>query len=253
MRRTSLPTSRTRTPVRSLPTLVLVAVLACRPGPAPGPATDTRGGNGGPEAGAATGSAASDDASTAPPGPPEAERTCTRDDECAVARVAVSGKETCCWSCRTTAGTRPWHAKLQRYCGTHPPANCGALACPEGPTRAICRSGRCEATYEGPDGGPTRVSVEQRCLPAMICDSWAGCAFVSGNAQDGWFVSDAEQLAGGAAVSLKKNACTVGPPCEAAWAPPERGVCPPWTAPPYIPAPTYRCVAEGSRCVSRAK
>jgi len=198
--------------------------------PAPTPSSDT-----GPNAGA----------------PPAVERACQRDDECAVARVEVSGEGVCCAACGTTPGTRRWHADLQRYCAAHPPATCSPLACPEGPTRAVCREGRCEATATGPDGQPTRVPVEQQCLPAMICDAWAGCALVTGNAQDGWFVAEGEKVPRGE-IAAVGNVCTVGNRCEAAKVLPPGVVCPPWSVPPRIEAPRYTCGLESGTCRARS-
>ncbi|MDI1476264.1 hypothetical protein [Polyangium sp. y55x31] len=182
--------------------------------------------------------------------PPAVERACKRDDDCAVARVDAAGAYACCPACGTTPGTRGWHADLQRYCAAHPPPTCPPLACPEGPTRAVCRDGLCEATATGPDGQPIRVPVEQQCLPAMLCDAWAGCALVTGNAQDGWFVAEGEQVPRGELATVK-NVCTVGDRCEAARVLPPGVVCPPWSVPPRIEAPPYTCALEGGRCRSR--
>lgn len=183
-------------------------------------------------------------------GAPAVERACKRDDDCAVARVDVTGAYACCSACATTPGTRRWHADLQRHCAAHPPSTCPPLACPEGPTRAICRDGLCEATATGSDGQPTRVPVERQCLPAMLCDAWAGCALVTGNAQDGWFVAEGEQVPRGEPATVK-NVCTVGDPCEAARVLPPGATCPPWSVPPRIEAPPYTCALEGGKCLSR--
>ncbi|MDI1442586.1 hypothetical protein [Polyangium sp. 6x1] len=183
--------------------------------------------------------------------PPPAERACKRDDECAVARVDVEGANACCPACGTTPGTRRWHADLQRYCAAHPPSTCSGLACPEGPTRASCRDGHCEATATGTDGQPARVPVEQQCIPAMVCDAWAGCALVTGNAQDGWFVADGEKVPRGE-IATMGNVCTVGDRCEAARVLPPGVVCPPWSVPPRIEAPPYTCAMVGGKCRSRS-
>ncbi|HVK65577.1 MAG TPA: hypothetical protein VM694_13935 [Polyangium sp.] len=183
--------------------------------------------------------------------PPKVERACTRDDDCAVARVEVAGAHVCCAACGTTPGTRRWHAALQRTCAAHPPSACSPLACPEGPTRAVCRDGLCEATATGPDGQPLRVPVEQQCLPAMVCDAWAGCALMTGNAQDGWFVAEGEQVPRGELATVK-NVCTVGNRCEAARVLPPGVPCPPWSTPPRIEAPPYTCALEGGKCRSRS-
>ncbi len=183
---------------------------------------------------------------------PVVERACTRDDECAVARVDVEGASACCAACATTPGTRRWHAALQLYCGAHPSSACGPLACPEGPTRAVCRAGACDATATGADGGSTRVGVDRRCLPAMSCDAWAGCALVEGNEQDGWFVEESAHATRGA-IAAVGNVCTAGAArCEAARISEPGVVCPPWSVPPLITPPTYTCSLEAGRCQSSA-
>lgn len=241
--------------MRSLVPRVLFAILgtatllgACRP--SSGPAIDRAAGGG--EA-AATPVAVNSEL-------PTVDRACTRDEECAVARIDVSGTHACCPSCATTAGTRRWHAALQLSCADKPLTACGPLACPEGPTRAVCRSGRCEATATGADGGPTRVPVERRCLPAMVCDDWVGCAVATGNHQDGYFTSGATAWSGArrpmplpGTVADIRNGCTLHGDCEAVWTAPVKDPCPPWTAPPAIDRPTFTCAVEGLRCVVKAK
>jgi hypothetical protein len=175
------------------------------------------------------------------------ERACARDDECAVARVAVSGAQTCCLACATTPGTRRWHAALQRYCGAHEPTNCGALACPSGPTRAICRDGRCEATWLDENGQPVFVAVEDRCLPGLVCDSWAGCVRADGNAQDGWFVYESERIARGEIAGLERVATTDGAAVEAFRLYPPGVECPPHTVPPILPPPPS-CALVDNHC-----
>jgi hypothetical protein len=234
--------------------LLLASALSCR-----APRSGSGSGSGAPEpSGALLADAAVADAGILDANAPDAstlpvvERACTRDDECAVARVSVQGPSACCAACATTPGTRRWHAALQLYCGAHPSTACGPLACPEGPTRAVCRAGRCEATWTGADGGPARVGVERRCLPALSCDAWVGCALVEGNAQDGWFVEEAAQATRGA-VAAVGNVCTAGPVrCEAARITEPGVVCPPWSIPPVITAPAYTCSLEGGRCQSSA-
>lgn len=221
---------------------------ACRP--SSGPAVDLA--VGGPDGGATQVTASGER--------PAVDRTCTRDDECAVARIDVGGKTACCPSCATTPGTRRWHAALQLSCADSPLTACGPLACPEGPTRAVCRAGRCEATATGADGGPTRVPVERRCLPAMVCDDWVGCAFATGNRQDGYFTSGATAWSGArrpiptpGTLADVRNVCTIHEKCEGVWTAPPKLACPPWTAPPMIGRPTYTCVEEGLRCVAKEK
>ncbi len=199
------------------------------------------------EAAAPVAPAALPDASA---GPPPVARACTRDDECAVARVEVSGKNVCCAACGTTPGTRAWYAELQLFCGARPQGDCPALACPMGPTHAICRTGRCEATWEGADGGPGFVADEQRCLPALVCGAWAGCALVTGNAQDGWYVYDATSAPRGTLASVEPDVCAprVAKRCTAARLFPKGVVCPPTSVPPLIPPPPKACVLDGVRC-----
>lgn len=188
---------------------------------------------------------------SATPGPPPVEAECKRDDECAVARVSVSGKDACCSACATTPGTRRWHAKLQRFCASNPPASCPPLGCPMGPTRAICNAGKCEATPSGPDGKPVFVMSEQKCLPAMVCDEWAGCVLLTGNTQDGWFVQEKARVPVGEIAGVD-NVCTTTR-CEGARLFPEGPVCPPHTIPPMIDPPPYSCVMEGGHCVKKPK
>lgn len=203
--------------------------------------------------GMGTGSAATPTLGSPPPeGPPAVERSCQRDEDCAVARVEVSGPQTCCLACGTTPGTRLWNWHLRQYCAAHPAQGCSPLACPEGPTVAVCRAGVCEATGTGPDGGAARVPVEQRCLPAMVCTTWKGCALVSGSAQDGWFVEQGEESLRGQLASVG-NVCTVRERCEAASVLPPGVVCPPWSVPPLIDLPPYTCALEGGQCRSKAR
>jgi hypothetical protein len=189
--------------------------------------------------------------STAPSAPssgtPSPDSACTRDDECAVARIAVAGKYACCPACETTPGTRRWHATLQRHCAAQPPTDCFPLACPQGPTRAVCREGRCEATADGPDGGPAFVQVERRCLPALVCDSWAGCTLAIGNAQDGWFVHESERASRGEIVGLARVATTDGGVAEAFRLSPRDVKCLPHGVPPVL-SPPPSCKEVDGHC-----
>ncbi|MBE7482738.1 MAG: hypothetical protein HS104_22520 [Polyangiaceae bacterium] len=195
--------------------------------------------------------AASTPSASAPPtGPPAPERACSRDDECAVARIEVSGEHACCGACATTAGTRRWHAELQRYCAAHPPSNCSPLACPMGPTFARCQEGRCVATASGPDGGPAFVVVERRCLPAVVCDGWAGCARALGNDQDGWFVEESERASRGEIVGRERVAVTDGGVAEVFRSSPPGVKCPPHAVPPLFP-PAPVCAEVDGRCKAR--
>lgn len=181
------------------------------------------------------------------PSPPPAQRACSTDADCAVARVEVKGPHACCDACATTPGTKKWHASLQRHCGAHPPKDCYPLACPQGPTRAVCKGGLCEATASGPDGGYVSVPVERKCLPAIACDTWAGCALVVGNAQDGYHVVESSRVARGEPANVE-SPCTKGGPCEAARIFPPEAHCDPHTVPPIIDRPAYGCGMVDGRC-----
>ncbi|MBI5536781.1 MAG: hypothetical protein HY898_28935 [Deltaproteobacteria bacterium] len=215
------------------------------PGPSPAAAGDANAGRDAP--GATLAEDATTDAGSGGQ-PPAVERACTRDEDCAVARIGVSGEHVCCASCVFTPGTRRWHAALQRFCGPRPPGPCYPLACPEGPTRAVCRAGLCEATADGVDGGYVRVGVERRCMPSMICDAWTGCALVVGNDQDGWFVEESARATRGDIVSIG-NVCTSGgKPCEAARVHPASITCPPHSVPPLISPPSFTCGMDAGEC-----
>lgn len=107
----------------------------------------------------------------------------------------------------------------------------------------------------------------------MICDQWAGCAEIRGNAQDGWFIKDSSPSRSAIELTTRPietankhaividprmiqarqavapgNVCTVGAHCDAVRLQPEGVVCPPWTAPPSISAPGYRCELRDSGC-----
>ena len=196
-------------------------------------------------------SASQQDAAPPPPAPsglPPVERACVRDEDCAVAMISASGEHTCCPACQTTAGTRRWYAGLRRRCGAHPPADCPPLACPMGPTRAVCSSGVCEAMWLGADGGPTLVLEEWRCLPALICYGWAGCAMIQGNAQNGWFVYGSDRAAVGESAAIDR-ACPMDAGCiEAARIHPPEVVCPATSVPPILPPPGFTCVKDGYQC-----
>lgn len=186
------------------------------------------------------------------PATPAVQRACARDDECAVARLETAGEHACCPSCATTPGTRKWHAALQKHCAERMATNCSPLACPEGPTVAVCRNGVCEATATGADGGPARVGVERRCMPSMVCDVWVGCAEVVGNGQDGWFVEQSSRVPRGEIASIE-SVCTGGEKCEAARVFPPEVVCAPHTTPPSISPPPYTCSSEGGQCKATEK
>jgi hypothetical protein len=181
------------------------------------------------------------------PVPPPVQRACAQDADCAVARVEVTGPHACCNACATTPGNKKWHVALQRHCGANPPKDCYPLACPQGPTRAVCNQGVCEATASGPDGGPVSVPVLRQCLPAIACDTWAGCAMVRGNEQDGYFVEESSRVARGEIANVE-SPCTKGGKCEAARIYPPEAVCPPHTEPPRIDPPPYACAVVEGQC-----
>lgn len=236
--------------------LVAMVVVACRTPSATQNAADA------PEVAASSAASPIDAGSPVPitntheagaalAGPPPVVDACTRDDECAVAQIEVAGPTACCQACGTTPGTRAWHAQLQLWCAEHATPDCPALACPQGPTRAICDAGHCRATTTGPDGGVTFVRNDQRCLPALVCSAWVGCALVRGNDQDGWFVASATSASvpKGSIASVVDDACTPRAPkkCRAAIVSPKGLVCPPTSIPPLVPVPKP-CVLVGADC-----
>jgi hypothetical protein len=76
-----------------------------------------------------------------------------------------------------------------------------------GPTRAVCKDGRCAATRDAADGGPTLVVDAERRLPASACNAWLGCAKVLGSAQNGWLLTGHERT------ELVGKTVTVAPVC----------------------------------------
>jgi len=70
----------------------------------------------------------------------------------------------------------------------------------------MCEAGECKTTLNAPDGAPAFVAVESRCLPALVCDAWAGCALAVGNAQDGWFVAESQRVPRGEIAGLERVA-----------------------------------------------
>jgi hypothetical protein len=86
----------------------------------------------------------------------------------------------------------------------------------------------------------------------MVCDTWHGCALVSGSEQNGWYLESADGGAPGEQVSVGRLCTTTSTGCEGVRLPPPVGVtCPAWSVPPMIGPPTYRCVLDGARCVAR--
>ncbi len=117
-----------------------------------------------------------------------------------------------------------------------------------GPTRAVCRDGRCEATPNAADGGPGWVPVEQRCLPAVVCDSWAGCALAIGNDQDGWFVQESKRVARGEIAKPDRIAVVGGKAADALRLYPPGVTCAPHSVPAVLPV-APRCGTKAGHCV----
>lgn len=88
---------------------------------------------------------------------------------------------------------------------------------------------------------------ERRCLPALVCASWAECAAVVREA-DRWVVEAALHSLKGEFASVEANVCTSDPPCPAARLHPVSVQCAPTTVPPLIPQPDYRCEVREGRC-----
>ena len=111
---------------------------------------------------------------------------------------------------------------------------------------------------DGPHGAPAPPSgtpqsseaaplAEHQCLPAMICDEWAGCALVAKDPQGRWSVVVADRLPKGELVRVE-NGCTTGAMCLTAKAVPRGVTCAPHTIPPLISPPGYTCVRDASSC-----
>ena len=196
-------------------------------------------------------SAAGTEPAVPPPAlePPIHEASCARDEDCAVARIGASGADTCCAICGSIAGSRSWYAKLRLYCGTHPANACPAIDCPVGPSRAVCRAGRCEATSTDSSGKLLPLVLdERRCLPALRCTAWEGCALVRGNDQDGWFVEQAEGMVSGEAVRVGNICTTEAKTCQGVEVRPRGVACAPWSVPPLIAVAPYSCRTEDGVC-----
>jgi len=117
-----------------------------------------------------------------------------------------------------------------------------------GATRSICRDGQCETTFSAPDGGSAFVSDERRCLPAVVCDSWAGCTYAMGNAQDGWYVTDSDRVARGEPVTPDRVAVADGGAADVLRLHPAGATCLPQSIPPVLSPPGYTCRVEGLGC-----
>ncbi|HEX8112129.1 MAG TPA: hypothetical protein VF516_30560, partial [Kofleriaceae bacterium] len=92
---------------------------------------------------------------------------------------------------------------------------------------------------------PPPLPAGRQCLPAMICNDWAGCALVENSK-----VVSADRLVAGEPVSIG-NGCTTGATCIAARAVPKGVTCPVDTIPPRIDPPLYTCAWDGTACVKR--
>jgi hypothetical protein len=104
--------------------------------PASDGATDARK----PEAPAVASVAETDASFTLPP----IEDTCASDADCTVIAFETSGPHVCCASCKTTPVTKAW-AKRAETCNLLLKKACYPLACPMGPMKPKCESGRCIA------------------------------------------------------------------------------------------------------------
>jgi hypothetical protein len=220
--------------------LVVFALASCRASSGPSSSEPPP-----PAVAAIEGGAPSDAGS-----PPPLDRRCDTDQDCAVARISPSGPYVCCPDCGHTPGSARWHAELQRYCGRLPTQGCPPLACPSGPTRAVCRNHTCEATGDGPDGGHVHVPEERLCLPALVCDAWAGCALIRGNEQDRWFVEEAERAERGSQAGVR-SVCGDGGCVRAAQLQPDDVVCPAIHDPPSLVPPGYACALDPRHCRPR--
>lgn len=239
--------------------VLLVALAACR-SPVPASvavddaATTTPPSTASTTASTTASATASASAPASPSAPPPVAVTCTRNEDCAVAVIDVSGPTACCSGCGSTPGTRAWYAQLQLWCGAHPPTNCPPLACPIASTRAVCDRGTCARTALAPDGGPDFVTTEEKCLPVQACGAWAGCARVRGDFQNGWYLADPlgssfGALPVGSEVTLEKDLCTPHAPgkCSGARLVPRGITCPPQSVPP-LASPPKPCVLTGTSC-----
>ncbi|NUO47685.1 MAG: hypothetical protein HOV80_02385 [Polyangiaceae bacterium] len=163
-----------------------------------------------------------------------------------MARIEASGPQVCCGMCGTIRGTRRWHAELQLFCADRSTGSCPAIDCPVQPERAVCKNGQCDSE---PSTDSTLFDAH-RCLPAMQCDSWFGCAAVTGNNQNGWFVRQADKAKRGEIVSIEQVCSKPDSKCEAARVHSVGVQCPPHTVPPFIEPPPYTCAEKDGRCVA---
>lgn len=125
---------------------------------------------------------------------------------------------------------------------------------------AACHGDGARPSSNGPrpgSDGPPMTDVQpaspggaaadgRRCLPAMVCDRWIGCALVA-SAADRWSVVAADELAAGLPVTVA-NGCTNGDRCDAAKAMPPGTVCAPDSTPPLVLPPPYACVGDATVC-----
>lgn len=91
------------------------------------------------------------------------------------------------------------------------------------------------------------MDVERRCLPALSCDSWAGCTLATGNTQDGWFVQESERAARGELVGLERVATSDAGQVEAFRLSLPGVKCLPHSVLPVLP-PAPSCTQVDGRC-----
>lgn len=177
-------------------------------------------------------------------GPPRIDTACKVDRDCVVAHIEVDGELACCDACKVTPGSRRWYSELELYCGSHTPSSCPPLACPMGPTHARCQAGQCIA--EPSDGG--FQPFERKCLPAVVCDEWAGCASAHGNEESGWYVRESSRVPRGSPAVPDRVAVVDGGAKSVLRLWPSGVVCLPHSVPPLFSADVPKCVDAAGGC-----
>ena len=93
------------------------------------------------------------------------------------------------------------------------------------------------------------LPADQQCLPANICERWAGCALVARGPQ-WWTVIAADEFPAGEPVEVK-NLCPGATACNAARGIPKGASCPDLRTPVLVQPPPYTCVWDGRACTRR--